>query len=286
MTDQTLITVARVLSRRAFVSMVAVLAAAILFCAYAGAQELPLRKTFFGVPPLLIDTHNIQIESGVLADADELGYMEFPAVPKADRTIFIGRIGAWGLDRSLEEGGTGWWHLWAIQRSSDGYAAMMLSACETSSCGVALPSGFDRVRKLPGAWYINGSSAGIRKQVLASWPHPAEFVYQDHSTAHEATFETGGAWQPVSLIAMVPSNARFAYLIIQAERVSSEGYAWVRTPGSGDGGPGVHTNGSSGQTSRKVALSSGSAGNEIQVRTSAGVRARVRVVGFSILETY
>lgn len=247
-----------------------------------------LRKLITGCTPLKIGTHQIQWEPGLIANATCDAYMDF----SSSNTLSISSVGTWGLDRALW---VGWAHAWGIQKSSDGTCAIVLSPEFLGTpfysylSQQSWASGYDRIRKLPAAWYIAGSSAGMRQQFLEAWPWPTTFAYTENDSTYDLIFDTGNQWERRSLSTFMPLNARIAYLDVRAEYDGADGNVIVRTPGSGDGGLKIRgTLTSTDSNPRKIIVSSSQADPPvaIEVATSNDTKARIRVVGFGILETY
>ena len=234
-------------------------------------------KMLFGLTPLMLDTHRLRIEAGVAAVS---GPSPDCVVEVPSNTVLdITSVGPWGLDRALW---VGWAYLWGIADSSGVLPGACILSPSPLGGGVIIPTGYDRIRYLPYAVYIVGSSAGMRLQLVTSWPAPCSITYQDHGTGHEIVVPpTDGAWVDVSLSDYVPTDARLVYLTIQSEIVAGAGgNVWVRTPGCGDGGLGVLP---SQQASRFIAMSSD---ERVQVRTATAAKARLRILGFETLSTY
>lgn len=251
----------------------AALAAVVMLMTAASAQAQVIPRLMVGCEPLQVDAFTIEIQSCFAANATGDANIVIPA----DTMMTITNNGAWGVDRSFAGNVPGWWYLWGIGNALGTQSAMMLSPSPLGG-GVILPAGYTRMRFMGAAFYINGSSSGMRRTVLTSWPNPIGFLYQDQGTAHEVVIpSTGGAWQIVDLSDMIPRDARVAYLGILA---TGSGNVWVRTPNSGDGGFAIPAGE---QTTRHVAVSSI---REIQVRTAVGASITLRVYGFETLSVY
>lgn len=241
----------------------------------AASQLAVIPRLVVGCEPLQVDSFTIQVRSCTAANATGDAYISFTTT-----NMHIGNNGAWGVDRSFTGSVPGWWYLWGIGNATGTLNAMMLSPSWIGG-GVILPTGYTRLRYMGAAFYINGSSSGMRKQMIQSWLSPTSFIYQDQSTLHEIDVEpTDGAWVRINLFPLVPQEARIAYVSITAEAAPGSGSVQVRTPSSGDGGFPIAVGE---QTTRDIALSSDT---QIEVRTGVGVRAVIRVLGFEIMSVY
>lgn len=235
-------------------------------------------KLLTGLTPLMLDSHTLRIEAGVAAVAGSNPdcWIEIPG----NTQLSILSVGPWGLDRPLW---VGWAYLWGIADSTGVLPGACILSPSALGGGLIIPPGYDRIRYLPYAVYIKGSSAGMRLQLVTSWPFPCKTIYQDQGIGHQfSAGPTDGAWQTVNLSLWVPTDARLAHLQVYSEAVSGPGgHVFVRTPGCGDGGfalgPDSH------QTTRFVAMSSN---ENIEVRTSPLTEIWLRVVGYETLSTY
>lgn len=234
-------------------------------------------KLLTGLMPMMLGTHTLRIESGVAA----VSGMNPDYLAKIDTNtdLDITQVGPWGLDRSLW---VGWAYLWLIADSNDVNSPAVILSPSALGGGLILPSGYDRIRYLPYAVYLEGSSAGMRKQVVTAWHSPCMTMYQDQGPDHEISAgPTNGNWESVSLTDLMPTDARVAHLLVTSEvAYGAGGSVWVRTPNSGDGGFPVKANQ---ETYRPVCVSSN---ENIEVRTSTAARAKLRVIGYSIQTTY
>ena len=234
-------------------------------------------KMLFGLTPLMLDSHRLRIEMGVAAVSGPSPdcVVDVPT----NSVLDITSVGPWGVDRALW---TGWAYLWGLADSTGVLPGACILSPSPLGGGLNIPAGYDRIRYLPYAVYIVGSSAGMRLQLVTAWPFPCAVIYQDQNTAHEILVpSTAGAWVDVSMSDFVPTDARLVYLTIQSEILyGAGGNVWVRTPGCGDGGLAVLPNQ---QASRFIAMSSD---ERIQVRTATAAQARLRILGFETLSTY
>ena len=237
-------------------------------------------KLISGLTPLQSSTTAIEIQRGVASVA---GFTPDTLIEvSADTFLTIDHVGPWGVDRGIAVGGVGWWRLWGIADSTGVLPGSMILAPSGST--LILPPGYNRLRFMGAAYYIKGSTAGMRRQVITSWPSPVSFIYQCQDAAENQIEvpSTASAWVKVSLDHLLPFGiARVAEISFTSVPISgSGGMVWVRTPGWGDGGFGVP---SGQQASRRVNTNSI---NEIEVRTSTAAKCLLRVLGYEILSTY
>lgn len=234
-------------------------------------------KLISGLTPLMLDSHTLRFECGIAAVS---GFTPSCYIENASNTeLSILTIGPWGLDRPLW---VGWAYLWGIADSTGILPGALILSSASLGGGVIIPTGYDRLRMLPYAVYIKGSSAGLRLQIVTSWPSPARTQYQDVSTTHEIVVPTtNGAWVDLPLNDLVPDGTRVVELMVYSETVSGAGgNVWLRTGTLGDGGFAV---GPEDVRERRVILSSTEV---IKIRTSTACRARVRVIAYELFSTY
>lgn len=272
------------MNKRTFLS-----AAAALIAAPALAVVTPTQPMRFlhGMEPDKFSTNILNINGeGSWSDGDGAYLWNYRAPINGAIQINMLNVGLNGRDQgSAPTTGTDW-YLYLCANPATGHQGAVLSRSITYG-GVAFPSGYTSVRKLPFGFIWNAGWDGI-----PDFHYPANggiitLTGSEYSSLwHALAAGRAMSWTDVNLAPWIPDNARMAYLDLDTRDggVGGAGSAYVRSYGGQPGGVLAGSTSPTQQFCNQSRLLRITSDRKIQYVMGGGSVLYIRVAGYVMTE--